>query len=525
YIYTKTNGDKADFSRKSLEEYLDLYIKFKLKVQKAKEMQLDTIPSLKKELEGYRRQLADSYLIDKEVTEKLVREAYDRSQYDIDLSHILVSVDPDASSNDTLRAFSTIMKAKRALEAGVAWDSVALEYSTDRAVKRNMGHVGYVTALFPNGLYHLETAAYTQPTNKLIGPIRTKAGYHLLMTHDKRPARGEMEVAHILIRNAKDGESKDPKAIIDALYKRLQAGEDFEGLARAESEDKASAAKGGYIGFFGINRFERVFEDAAFALKNDGDYTMPFETNAGWHIIRRISKKEQLDYKIAKSGLQSQIKKDARFELAKKSMIERIKQESNFMAFNTTLENFIDTLTEDFLTYKWKAPAKGSEELLCAFGKDYKVTLGDFTEFLGQATRKRIQLGRGNSIEASVRTLYEDFIDQTALKYEERQLNIKYHDFKALMREYEEGILLFEATKILVWDKAAQDSMGLEEFFQTIKGRYRWEERATTSLYTLTTTDEEMLEKVRKFVAKNEPEKVLAKFNKDKDNPILIRTE
>ena len=488
-------------------------------------MQLDTIPTLKKELEGYRRQLADSYLIDKEVTEKLVTEAYERSNYDVDLSHILVGVQETASSNDTLRAFKKIMEAKRALEAGVAWDSVALQYSTDRAVKRNKGHVGYVTALFPNGLYKLENAAYTQPTNKLIGPIRTKAGYHLMMVHDKRPARGEMEVAHILIRKAKDGEDKDPQAQIHSIYDRLQAGEDFETLARNVSEDKASAAKGGYIGFFGINRFERAFEDAAFALTTDGSYTKPFESQAGWHVVRRISKKEQLDYKIAKSGLQSKVKKDARFELAKKSMINRIKTESDFIEFNATLENFIDTLSEEFLTYKWKAPKTPSQELLCGFGKDYKVTLGDFTDFLAKATRKRIQMGRGNTVETAVRTLYNDFIDQTALKYEERQLNVKYPDFKALMREYEEGILLFEATKILVWDKAAQDSVGLEEFFKTIKGKYRWNERAIASLYTLKSTDQELLEKVRKFIAKNGADKVRAKYNKEGEEPILSRVE
>jgi len=424
YIYTKTNGDKADFSKKSLEEYLDLYVKFKLKVQKAKDMQLDTIPALEKELEGYRRKLADSYLIDKEVTERLIEEAYERQKQDVDLSHILVSVEPTASEADTLNAFKRIMEAKRELEAGVPFDTVALNYSTDRAVKRNMGHVGYVTALFPNGLYALETAAYEQPVGKIIGPLRTQAGYHLMMTHDRRPARGEMEVGHILIRNEKEGSEQTAEQLINQLYQLLLNGADFEQLAKEKSEDKASAPKGGYIGFFGINRFETSFENAAFGLKEDGAFSKPFETSAGWHIVRRISKKEQPDYKLAKSALQAQIKKDARFELAKQAMIERIKKESNFIEYNTTLQNFIDTLSEEVLTHKWKAPESPSKEKLASFGKDYALTLGDFTDFLGRATRKRIQMGRTTSVEAAMQTLYQDFLDQEALKYEERQLNV-----------------------------------------------------------------------------------------------------
>ena len=71
YIYQKTNGDKADFSRQSLEEYLDLYVKFKRKVSRARDMKLDTITALQQELGGYRQQLANSYLVDKEVSDRL----------------------------------------------------------------------------------------------------------------------------------------------------------------------------------------------------------------------------------------------------------------------------------------------------------------------------------------------------------------------------------------------------------------------------------------------------------------------
>ena len=513
YIYQKTNGDKADYSRASLDEYLRLYTKFKLKVAKAKELQLDTIPSLMQELAGYRRQLADSYLIDKEVTDRLIEEGYERKQQDVNISHIVIAVKPDAGPSEVEAARKKALDLKKQIAEGAVFDSLAVQYSGDKSAKRNYGHIGFVSALFPSGLYELESAAYTQPIGELSDPIRTAAGFHLLMVHERRPARGEIEVAHILIRNAKPGSKDDAKAKIDSLYQMLQNGDNFEDLAKAYSEDNRSATKGGYLGFFGINRYERAFEDAAFGLEENGDYCKPIQSAAGWHIIKRVSKKVEEPYNIAKSRLQTQIKKDPRFEASKRAMIERIKSENKFIEFNKTLESFIESLDEEFLTYKWKAPEEKSEEPLFIFGKDYKVSLGEYTDYLGRSSRKRIRMGKSTSIEEAVNTLYQDFVDESALKFEEQQLDKKYPEFKSLMREYEEGILLFEATKMLVWDKAAQDTAGLEKFFEKIDGRYKWRERAVTSIYTIKTDDEKELEKIQAFIRKNEPSKVLDKFN------------
>jgi peptidyl-prolyl cis-trans isomerase SurA len=275
YIYTKTNGEKADFSRKSLREYLNLYVKFKLKVEKAKEMQLDTIQSLQRELEGYRRQLADSYLIDKEVTENLIREAYERTKQDVDISHIVIKAEAGA---DSIMAYKTAMKVLSDLKGGASFEKLAEQYSSDKSVTKNKGRIGYVTALFPNGFEKLEAAAYNQPLDEYSQPIRTVAGYHILKVHDRRPARGEVEVAHILIRHPKSQPdktaiTKDPKGLIDSLYIQLQNGANFEELAKAYSQDKRTAEKGGYVGFFGINRYEKPFENGAFGLEKDGDYT------------------------------------------------------------------------------------------------------------------------------------------------------------------------------------------------------------------------------------------------------------
>ncbi|MCB0578476.1 MAG: peptidylprolyl isomerase [Phaeodactylibacter sp.] len=518
YIYTKTNGKNATFSRESLEEYLDLYIKFKLKVQKAKEMKLDTIPQLMNELAGYRRQLADSYLIDKEVTEKLLREAYEHSKQDVDISHVLISVPVNPDPKDTLALYKEALAVKERLKKG-DFATVAKEVSADKSAQNNGGHIGYITALFPNGFYELEKAAYSLPLNQLSDPIRTAAGYHILKVHNRRPARGELEAAHILLRT----QDKDPvavKARIDSVYQALQGGASFEELAKKLSEDGRTAAQGGYIGFFGINKYSPSFEDAAFALEEDGAFTRPVETNVGWHIIRRISRRGIQPYNIEKSRLENKVKRDNRFQEAKLAMVENIKKDGNLKEYPKVLEEFTASLTDTFLTFRWRAPEEGGEALLFQYGDDYKVTLADFAGYLERATRKRMRGGNDVNIPALVDELYRDFVNESAMAYEEQNLEKKYPDFKALMREYEEGILLFEATKMEVWDKASQDSAGLAEFYKLIEGKYRWEERAVTSIYKLDDRYKDRLDEVRAFAATHTPDEVMEKF-KDNDPPML----
>lgn len=527
YIYEKTNGEKANYSQQSLEEYLDLYKKFKLKVKKAQEMRLDTISSLQKELEGYRKQLANSYLIDKEVTEELTKEVYERSKRDVNISHIMVAVDPKATPADTLLAFNKVNAIKAELDGGANFKTTAISKSDDKTAKDNKGQIGFINAMLPDGFYNMETAAYTTPVGKYSNPIRTKAGYHIIKVNEKRAARGEMEVAHILIRKPKDKAKPDnSKTRIDSIYQAIQKGASFEDLARSLSQDKASATKGGSIGKFGINRYEKAFEDAAFALQNDGDLTQPVETQVGWHIIKRTRKIAQEDYKIMRGRLQSKIKRDERYELAKKAMTARIKRENSFQESEKTLNQFIRTLDESFLSYKYKPSMDAVKKVIFTIG-DENFTQIDFEEYLEKNSRKRMQLGRGGDIEATAKTLYGDFVNASCLAFEERQLESKYPEFKSLMREYEEGILLFEATKILVWDKASQDSVGLANYFEKLKGRgkYMWKDRAEVTFYKLKAEAAAQLDKAREQAVNKSVEEMKNKFNKKDTRILTARTE
>ncbi len=526
YIYTKTNGDKADFSKKSLEEYLDLYVKFKLKVQRAKDMQLDTIPVLQQELAGYRKQLANSYLVDKEVTERLVKEAYDRSLRDIDISHIMVLVPPTATPKDTLAAFNKINNLKAAIDGGSDFAKVAAEKSDDKSAKNNGGNLGYMTALLPDGFYDFETAAYSlkEGESKV---VKSAAGYHIIKVNGSRPARGEVEAAHILIRKDPKDNGAAAKVRIDSIYTALQAGADFEALARAQSQDNISASKGGNIGFFGINKYERSFENAAFGITTDGTYTGPIETQAGWHIIKRLRKKPMESFDIAKRKLQPKVQKDSRYEMAKTSMLNRIKKEANFTEDKKAYNMFASLVGDEYMTHRWKPGYKKADDVLFTLAGDQKYTIANFETFSQKNSRDRLRLGRSKSRLEVVKFIYDKFVSQTLMQYEEQQLDKKYPEFKALMREYEEGILLFEATKILVWDKASQDSVGLEQYFANYKKnrKYFWNERAEVSFYSLKKDEVKCLSKVRKYSRKKSPAKTLKKFNKGDKKILSHRTE
>lgn len=522
-IYAKTNQQKADFSEASLREYLDLYVKFKLKVQKAREMRLDTVPAFKTELEGYRRQLAASYLVDKEVTDKLIHEAYEHMKQDVDISHIFVACDRNAKAADTLRAYNRAMRLYKMIQNGTAFEQVARDSSDDKSAKENSGNLGYVTAMLPDGYYNLEQAAYKGKPGEIIPPVRSNSGYHILRVHHFRPARGEMEVAQILLRKGNSEEENVRKRLrADSVYTALKAGASWDALCAQVSEDKMSAAKGGYIGFFGINRYQRAFEDAAFALKADGDISAPVETSIGWHLIKRISHRGQGSFEEARRPLSERIKRDSRSEAAKQSMIARIKKEGGFEEYPDALAQWTATQVDSiFLTFKWKPNPVKPQTPLQRYGNAKTLTVADFEEFCARASRDRMR-GMGNPVKETVDKLYKNWSDEVALQFEESQLDKKYPEFRALMREYEEGMLLFDAAKQEVWDRANADSVGLEKYFnQNLAGKYKWDERARVSIYTLKSDDPELLLKVREYAAKKSSEDVLKKFNK-KENVLTV---
>lgn len=515
YIYEKTNGNEADFSKSSLTDYLELYKKFKLKVQKAKDMGLDEDKQLQRELDGYRRQLSNSYLLDRQVTEKLVKEAYDRSKEEVQVSHIMSKIAKAATPEDTLKAYEKIMKVKKELEAGGDFGKLAFKYSDHAPTKKQSGSLGYFSVLQLPNMYDFESAAYNTPAGKVTGPIRTASAYHLVMPTRRRPARGEIDVAHILIRvpeKATAEEKAAAKTKVDELYAQVKKGSDFAELAKANSDDQPTAAKGGTVQRFGINTYEQAFEDASFNLQKDGDISTPTLSSLGWHIIKRISKKDIGSYEDEKGALLTKVKRDARFNMAKNAMVNKIKKAANFKYNGATKKALIGSLTDKFFEADWKAPKTGGEKTLFNLGG--KATkLSDFYNYLEKNRSSRMRLRR-KGLEAGATELLNTFVSDETMKYEKNQLENKYPEFRALMREYEEGILLFEATKREVWDKASTDEAGLKKHYEANKADYSWDSRAKITTYTINSTNPKIIAKAKKLAAKKAASVVLAKLNK-----------
>lgn len=510
YIYAKTNGAEANYSEASLQEYLDLYIKFKLKVKKAKDLQLDTIQELKRELSGYRRQLADSYLINKEVTERLIKEVYDRKQQDVDISHIFFQLPKDPLPGDTLKAYQRALSVKTSLDQGEKFETLARNNSDDRSAQKNGGRIGFVSAMFPPGYYNFESAAYTLPLSTVSNPVRTANGYHLVFVHGRRPARGEVEASHILLRT-QNKDKTQVKAQIDSIYQALGNGANFESLAQQYSEDARTATKGGYIGFVAINRFQLAFEDAVFSIEEDNTYSAPFESSLGYHIVKRISKKALGSLEEESKVIEGLIKRDGRFDASKVAMIENIKRNANYQAFPIVLERFIQTQNDTLFTFRWKGPREGKDGVLFNLGEE-KYSVADFGDYLKKNTRNRLRLNGSSSVANGIRQLFDEFVNDACMRFEESQLENKYPDFKSLMREYEEGILLFEVTKRNVWDKAAQDTTGLKAFHKTVADKYQWKKRAKVTKYVLPKRSQALLQVVKEYATDNEAAAVLEKY-------------
>ncbi len=379
--------------------------------------------------------------------------------------------------------------------------------------------------MLPDGYYDMEKVIYASKPGD-VKLVRSNAGYHIVRVNSFRPARGEVEVAQLLIRKSDNqGKNAELHARVDSIYTSLVNGANWEDACKRFSEDKASASKGGYLGFFGINRYQRAFEDAAFGLQNDGNFSKPVESSIGWHIIKRLSHRPVGTFESVKRVLTERVKRDSRSEIAKQIMIERIKKESNFKEYPKVLEQWAAKQQDSiFLTFKWKPDPNRPQDALIRL-KDKNFTVAEFEDFCARSGRDRMR-GAGMPLMETVQKLYKAWSDETAMHFEESQLDKKYPDFKSLMREYEEGILLFEALKQNVWDKANLDSVGLEKHFNAnLKDKYKWDERARVSIYTLKTDDPKVVAEVREYAAKHTSADVLKKFNKKDENETLTLIE
>ncbi len=527
YVYKK-NNDKQEsvYSESSLKEYLDLYTNFKLKVINAQEKGMDTSSSFIKELDGYRKQLAQPYLTEKSATDKLVKEAYDRLKEEVNASHILIMCPPDADPADTLLAFKKISDLKRRSVAE-NFESLAMQYSEDPSAKQNKGNLGYFTAL--QMLYPFEQAAYTTKIGDISKIVRTRFGYHIIKVHGRRAAQGTIKVAHIMARfneNATKQDSLNAKNKMIEIKSKLNKGEDFATLCSQFSEDDQSKSNGGELPAFSTGTMIGSFEDAAFALKNVNDISQPFMTPFGWHVVKLLEKNPLESFEKMESDIKAKVQRDSRSDLNKDILLARLKRENQLTEYPSVQKLAFAKGDTSLRSGKWTYKADDKLTDLTLFKiKDQKYSVGRYFDFVASTQNPK----KSNSPEYLMKLAYNEFVNKSLIDYEDAHLAEKYEDFRMLLREYREGILLFAMMDSKVWSKALEDTAGLRAYFNKHKDKYRWDRRAKATIFSA--VDDKTLGEVKATMAQgkfqvSEPrfEKVLFEKNsatlteKGKDN-------
>ena len=469
-IFNK-NNDNQVIDKKYLDEYIELFINFKLKVREAKELGYDTLSTFVDELEGYRKQLAKPYLRDDQFNEEMFDEALERVQYDLNASHILININDE--NNDI--ALSRINNIRREIiNNNISFEEAAVKYSDDKSAIENKGNLGYFTAFMM--VYVFESAAYSTKVGSISQAVKTQYGYHLIKINDKRKAVGQRKVAHIMFKTGKSASKKkidESNKKIFETYNLLKNGDPFAEVAERFSEDRSTAVKGGMLPMFGVGKMVPVFENIAFGLKNIGDFSEPFETDFGWHIVMLIE-----DYPVKLNDdlylkVKTGIEKDSRSKLSSEFMSKKLKELYTIKVFKQNFNSLRKLAVKDVSKSSWdgKNAINLKNPLFKIEGMTFNQDL--FTEYILKNQKNN------NDFDM----LYLDFRDICLFKYEETQLENKYPEFKILLNEYREGILLFDLTNKNVWKKAVDDSLGLSKYFANNLNKYNWDKRVDASIY------------------------------------------
>ena len=468
------NNNNTELTKEYLDEYMQLFVNFKLKVKEADELGLDTIAAFISELDGYRIQLAKPYLKNKEFDENMLTEAYDRMKQDIKASHILISVDEKATTQQEKEAYDKVLAIRSSILANtISFAAAAKKNSDDKSALTNDGDLSYFTAFMM--VYDFESAAYGTEIGEISMPVKTKYGYHIIKVTDIREASGEVKVAHIMFKSGQGSDDKklnEAKDNINKIAELLKNGDDFSDVAERFSEDRSTAVKGGSLPAFGVGKMVSEFESVAFGLKEVGDISVPFRTEYGWHIITLLERKGIPSFEEVKAELKRKIESDSRGELSKEALFAKLHKTYKVVNNPKVYTAFRMKTANTIASGTFSPLSENDAKLVTINGKI--ITVSSFVNYI--LFNQRV----GNDIDE----MYLAFVNQELLAYEESQLETKYPEYKALLQEYREGILLFDLTNTKVWTKAVEDTVGLQNFFTANNSNYRWENRVDASVYS-----------------------------------------
>ncbi len=476
---TQVTGNKAQVMR----DYLDLYVKSKLKVREAYERRYDTLLTIRTEVENLRAQIAEGFMTDPEIINRLQKEAFQRSLKHIRVAHIFIAFRNPAGVSDTMAAMKKKDQLLARLQKGEDFGKLASELSDDPTAKSNNGEIGFVTAFtLP---YEFENALYATAPGKVSVPVRSKIGYHIFKNLEERKSPGKMKARQILLAFPPDATDKVKQQIAllaDSLYKRLQAGDAFATLATTFSNDYISAVSGGLMPELSVGQYDPMFEKNLWALAKDGAISKPFQTSHGWHILKRESVKPPVTDPANKDylqELQQKIIADSRWKASKEHIYKQVKEKAglkillnNDIAFRAYSDSLLDRL-----------PMQEAGRSLSATTPVFTIgtEVYDLAAWYNYAIVYRFrQDGTGAKPHDQVR---EEWLQHAMFEYYKKHLEEFNEEFKNQMAEFRDGNLFFEVMQQEVWTKAQADTAALLALYEKNKKQYTWQQSADVVIF------------------------------------------
>lgn len=503
YLLNKNRSQQVEL--KSPDDYLDLFVNFKLKVADAERAGLQNDPSFVKEYNQYRAELSEPYLISKEALDSLVRCAYSHFDREVLVSHIMLPDTPEGKAKAE--------ELRRDIEAGkITFTEAALANSVDKSSAVKGGLMGIVRpGAFP---WAFEDAAYSTEIGEMSPVINSGFGYHIVMPEDIRPAEGEVHAAHILRKtmNMTDGQISDQKAKIDSIYAMVMKGADFAALARQYSED-GSAMRGGDLGWFGRGTMVQPFDSISFALA-DGAVSEPFATEFGFHIIKRFEHKGVPTFEEAEKGILDAVSQDER------SMIPI---EIKMREFRARYGAKTDTAL--LASLKSEFQQSGDSAFIASLASDSRIIASyDGKDIPVSAVASVLRPTPGMNAYDNFVSSADAFLNAAVREQARQDLENTDTDYGNLVREYRDGILLYNISNEKVWNRASEDKAGLEEFFRANEAKYAWNEPKFKGFVFLATNDSVLNEALAFFplLSNLEPTAVAASMRAKFGNNIRV---
>ena len=455
-VYNKNLDLITDNSQKDIDNYLQLYIDYKLKVLEAYEKKYDKKESYISELNKYSTQLASNYLFDKNSQDSMLNEAYLRTKTEIKASHILIRI--EEQDLDTLDIYNKLISYREDFK----------NYDLSYLIKKYhdgknifVEDLGYFSAF--KMIYSFESKAYETKVGDISMPFRTRFGFHVLKVEDKRESLGEVTVGHIML--SKDNNNSQSK--INSLYDSIIRGDNFESFAKKYSDDKNTSSVGGRLKSFTSGQLNSLpFEKAAFDLTEINEISKPIETKFGWHILKLYSKSKLSSFKEMESSLLKKVKNNSRSSVISNSFYKKLLNKYS-INYDNDLTYFTDQLNGHNANNIWKIPSKINKKKILFKINDKTLNYLDFANYIVNTS-----LSNG-SIYSSVTDLYKDFINQSVMNYYKSNLLSENTEYRYIYNEYKEGLMLFDLMQNEVWNKAKEDTIGLKTYFKNNKSLFK----------------------------------------------------